>query len=849
MTANTDVMYRLLVQGVTDYAIFMLDPDGIVVNWNAGAERAKQFTGDEMIGRHFACLYQPEDRAAGLPEAGLRQARETGRFEAEGWRVRRDGTSFWADVVIDAIHDETGALVGFAKITRDRTDRHRLLQEHREEARRFRLFVQGVTDYAIYMLDPDGCVVNWNAGAERIKQYSAGEIVGRHFSCFYGPEDRASGLPEAGLRQARETGRFEAEGWRVRRDGTSFWADVVIDAIRDEDGRLIGFAKVTRDRTDRRAQQLQLLEAKEIAERHRDGLAATSSFLDSVIATMPASVVVQDAATGLIRLANRQAEMLLCGCTGELVGRPAEMVLPTAVAALLKTALAAAGRSAAEAGDLAAITHEMPVPTAWGSRMLRMRALAIGGHGEQPLHGLLIAEDVSEEHAASVRIHHLAHYDGLTGLPNRELLRQRLGEALAAAGSDSAEAGTGTAVLCIDLDDFKRINDTLGHPVGDQMLRALVGRLREALRPGDCLARLNGDKFVVVAPLLAGEAEAEALAHRVIEAGREPIEIEGQRIETGLSVGIALAPADADSGDGLLRCGDLALYEAKRRGRGRFLRYHDALATSARYRRLIEADLRGAIARRELRLHYQPIVRAEDGETVGYEALLRWQHPVRGAISPLDFVPIAEETGLIHEIGAFVLHEACREASRWASGRSVAVNLSPAQFRSPALAAHVASALAASGLPAGRLELEITESVLLDASTNNLALLEQMKQLGARIALDDFGTGYSSLSYLCAFRFDKIKIDRSFVREICDSREALAVVRAITGLSRSLRIATTAEGVETPEQADCLRREGCTQLQGYLYGKPMPAAALPEDRGAGRAARAETGPEAVLLGS
>ncbi|MET7243890.1 EAL domain-containing protein [Methylobacterium sp. EM32] len=703
----------------------------------------------------------------------------------------------------------------------------------------YRLLVQGVTDYAIFMLDPDGIVVNWNTGAERAKQFTGGEMIGRHFSCLYRPEDRAAGLPETGLRQARESGRFEAQGWRIRRDGTSFWAEIVIDAIRDETGRLVGFAKITRDRSDRRAQELQLLEAKEIAERHRDGLAATTSFLDSVIATMPSSVVVQDAATGLIRLANRHAELLLCGCTGQLVGRPAEVVLPTAVAALLKTALSAAsqpaaGATAAEAGDLAAVTREMPVPTAWGSRTLRMRALAIGGHGEQPLHGLLIAEDVSEERAASMRIHYLAHYDGLTGLPNRELFRQRLGEALAAAAP-----GSGTAVLCIDLDDFKRINDTLGHPVGDQMLRALARRLREALRPNDCLARLNGDKFAVVAPLLATEAEVEALAERLIAAAHEPIEVEGQRIETGLSVGIALAPADSDTGEGLLRCGDLALYEAKRRGRGRFLRYHDTLATAAHYRRLIEADLRGAIARRELRLHYQPIVRAQDGETIGYEALLRWQHPVRGSISPLDFIPIAEETGLIHEIGAFVLHEACREASRWASGRSVAVNLSPAQFRSPALAAQVASALAASGLQAGRLELEITESVLLDASTNNLALLEQMKQLGARIALDDFGTGYSSLSYLCAFRFDKIKIDRSFVREICDSREALAVVRAITGLSRSLRIATTAEGVETPEQAACLRREGCTQLQGYLYGKPMPAAALPEIRSAGKAARQE----------
>ncbi|WP_238190737.1 sensor domain-containing protein [Methylobacterium frigidaeris] len=819
------MLYRLLVQRAADYAIYMLDPNGVVVSWNAGAARLKQYAAAEIVGEHFSCFYGPEDRAAGLPEAGLRQARETGQSEAEGWRFRRDGTSFWADVVIDAIRDDDGRLIGFSKITRDRTDRQRLLQQHREEERRFRLLVQGVSDYALYMLDPAGIVVNWNSGAERASQYTAAEIVGKHFSCFYGPEDRAAGLPEAGLRQARETGRFEAEGWRFRRDGTSFWADVVVDAIRDDDGALLGFAKITRDRTEKRAQELRVVEAKEAAERHRDEHAAASAFLDSVIATMPSSVVVQDAATGLIRLANLQAELLLCRCAGELVGRPAAGVLPTALAAMMNAALAAPG------GPASATTVEAPVETAWGPRMLRMRALAIGGRGEQPLFGLLIAEDISDEHAASLRIHHLAHHDGLTGLPNREDFRQRLGEALAVdAAHADATMGQSTAVLCIDLDDFKCINDTLGHPVGDHLLRVLAKRLQDSLRPGDTLARLGGDEFAVVASVAGAGAEATALADRLIETARQPVEIDGHRIEIGLSIGIALAPENADTADELLRCGDLALYEAKRNGRGRHARFHSALEASARYRRLIETDLRGAIARRELGLHYQPIVRAEDGETIGYEALLRWRHPTRGPISPLDFVPIAEETGLIHEIGAFVLQEACREASRWASGCSVAVNLSPVQFRSTALAAQVASALAASGLPAGRLELEITESVLLDASTNNLALLGQLKQLGVRIALDDFGTGYSSLSYLCAFRFDKIKIDRSFVREICDSREAVAVVRAITGLSRSLGIATTAEGVETPEQAACLRREGCTQLQGYLYGKPMPASALPEGR-------------------
>ncbi|MBK3398698.1 MULTISPECIES: EAL domain-containing protein [Methylobacterium] len=676
----------------------------------------------------------------------------------------------------------------------------------------YRLLVQGVTDYAIYMLDPAGRVVNWNAGAERAKQYAAAEIVGRHFSCFYGPEDRAAGLPEAGLDRARETGRFEAQGWRFRRDGTSFWADVVIDAIRDEDGALIGFAKITRDLTETREQDLRIMAAKEAAERHRDEHRAISAFLDSVIATIPSSVVVQDATTGLIRLANRQAELLLCRCTGELVGRPAATVLPPLLAAQLRAALATPG---------ATPMIEAPVDTPWGRRTLTMRAMAIGEEGE-PRHALLVAEDITDEHAARVRIHHLAHHDGLTGLPNRELFRQRLGDALSAHGA--AE----TAVLCLDLDGFKGVNDTMGHPAGDQMLRVIARRLEEALRPGDTLARLGGDEFAVVAPVRGAAAEATALADRMIAAARRPVVIDGQSFAPGVSIGIALAPSDAASADELLRCGDLALYEAKRLGRGRHARFHGALEASARYRRLIETDLRDAIARRELALHYQPIVRAEDGETVGYEALLRWHHPVRGLIPPLDFVPVAEETGMIDAIGAFVLNEACREASRWGSGRRVAVNLSPAQFRNPALAAEVAAALDASGLPADRLELEITESVLLDASSNNLTTLGRLRRLGARIALDDFGTGYSSLSYLCTFRFDKIKIDRAFIRGICDSREALAVVRAITGLGRSLGIVVTAEGIETQEQAACLRQEGCTQFQGYLYGKPVPASALAE---------------------
>jgi diguanylate cyclase (GGDEF)-like protein/PAS domain S-box-containing protein len=678
----------------------------------------------------------------------------------------------------------------------------------------YRALVEGVVDYAIYMLTPEGIVANWNAGAERAKGYTADEIVGRHYSRFYLKEEVGAGVPDKNLAIAREHGRFQAEGLRLRKDGSAFWADVVIDAIYDDEGKLIGFAKITRDITERRRQEERLLQAKELAERYSQQMAALSRFLDSVISNIPASVLAQDCTTGHILLANQRAQQLFHGAPIDLSGRTVRACLQPDVADYIEGQV---GRELCGAEPTHASHDESLVQTALGERMLRSRAVR-GTHPDGAGdYILLISEDVTEELAAYAQIHHMAQHDGLTNLPNRAFFRERLDTALT-AGFDGRSI---TAILCLDLDNFKHVNDALGHAYGDKLLLELSKRLQKHLRAQDTLARLGGDEFAVVLPGLRSMDEANRLADRLIHAVAPPFLIDEHSFKVGLSIGIASSNIGSTSEE-LLRFADMALYEAKRNGRNRREVFRPELEEAVRVRRQTEADLRCALRLGQIAMHYQPIVDKQGRRISGYEALMRWNHPTRGQVSPVDFIPLAEETGLIHELGERALHLACQEAVTWTGGESVAVNLSPAQFNHPGLVGMVAVALADSGLPAARLELEITESVLLENSHDNVKTLRALKALGVAISLDDFGTGYSSLSYLRSFPFDRIKIDKSFVRDLGESREALAIIRAITGLSNSLLIKTTAEGVETREQFARLQAEGCTHFQGYLFGRPEP---------------------------
>ncbi len=432
---------------------------------------------------------------------------------------------------------------------------------------------------------------------------------------------------------------------------------------------------------------------------------------------------------------------------------------------------------------------------------------------------LVACVDVTARRKAEKRIVHMAHHDALTNLPNRvayrRFLRRQLGRA--------RRSGASLAVLCIDLDLFKNVNDQLGHHSGDRLLELVSARLRAECRDGDFVARLGGDEFaVVLGPVGSREAVASCCS-RLIARVSEPYDINGNEVVIGASVGIAMAPDDGYEDEQLLRHADMALYKAKADGGGTFCFFSREMDEQAQKRRAMESDLRRAQPAGELEVHYQPIVDALSGRVVACEALLRWRHSEHGLIPPGEFIPVAERLGIIVQIGEWVLEQACRTAVTWPSDVRIAVNLSPVQFRARGLARMVAEILGRTGLSPERLDLEITESILLADTEANLATLHQLKDLGVAISMDDFGTGYSSLSYLRSFPFDKIKIDRSFIRDVTSRPDCLAIVRAITSLGRSLNICTIAEGVESAAQLDQLRSEGCAQLQGFLFSAARPA--------------------------
>jgi len=429
-------------------------------------------------------------------------------------------------------------------------------------------------------------------------------------------------------------------------------------------------------------------------------------------------------------------------------------------------------------------------------------------------------KDVTEQCRAEQRIAHMAGHDALTGLPNRLLFREGMEQALAAPDRDNS-----VAVLSIDLDCFKEVNDTHGHPAGDALLRGVADRLRRCVGDG-MVARLGGDEFAMIRVGAQSAEDVVLLAERILKTLGEPMKVEGHDIRVGSSIGIAIAPAHGDDPDELLKHADTALYRAKADGRRTFRLFEPEMNIQALARRSLEADLRGALDRGEFELHYQPFVNVLSNQVTGFEALIRWNHRDKGLIPPADFIPLAEETGLINPIGDWVLRQACMDAADWPAGLQIAVNLSPVQLRNRALPRLVILALAAARLDPKRLELEITETALLKDDEALLASLHHLRALGVRIAMDDFGTGYSSLKYLRSFPFDKIKIDRSFVNELGIRLDSAAIVRAVAELGRSLAMTTTAEGVETEAQLAHLKHEGCTEVQGYLFSRPRPAGEL-----------------------
>lgn len=662
-----------------------------------------------------------------------------------------------------------------------------------------RILVDGVVDHAICMLSPGGQVLSWNVGAERVNGYRAKDIVGRNFDCFYTSEDRRAGLPSQALAIARTSGRFEGDGWRVRRNGERYWAHVTVSPIVDADGNLVGFAKIIRD----------LTASEQQADRARE---ATRN-LSLALANMSQGLSLFDASERLVFCSARWYAMMgfdeaafPTGLTfSDMLRLFFRSVDPTLTdddtaerVALRRNTLFA--RLAAEG----AATSECVA----NDRTLLMNHRAIPGGG-----WVTTIDDVTERRMVERHVVHLAHHDVLTDLPNRTILQQAIEDALA------EQAG---AILCIDLDHFKPVNDTFGHHAGDWVLRTVADRIRAQLGPRDVAIRLGGDEFVVVARDGADAVGATCRAERLIDTIRQPIGVDGGFATLGASVGIALVPTDGRDADILLRHADIAMYRAKESGNTCVL-YEGGMEELILERRHLERNLRDALLTDGFDLHYQPIVRLDANRIVGFEALLRWTDPRKGPMAPDAFIPFAEEIGLMPEIDDWVLRAACREAKSWPGDLVVSVNVSSTRFRRPGLASKIVAILAETGLPAHRLEIEITETATIDNLAAARTVLDDIRCLGVQIALDDFGTGYSSLSLLHNLPFHRIKIDRSFVDDLVSNPQSAAIVRAVCGLCRGLGVRATAEGVETAEQVEYLAEEGCSDLQGYLISRPMPA--------------------------
>jgi diguanylate cyclase (GGDEF)-like protein/PAS domain S-box-containing protein len=553
---------------------------------------------------------------------------------------------------------------------------------------------------------------------------------------------------------------------------------------------------------------------EDITERSRAirELERTRNFFDTILENVPAPIIVKDARDLRYILINRASEEFYGVPREQMMGRRSADVFDPQHAEQVETRdrrlLAEGTRQVYDA---------RPVDTPGnGRRLVTSTRLVIRGEDEAPRYLVTVLQDVTERKRAEARIAHLAHYDGLTDLPNRAAFNECLASTLERAAAENEKF----ALISIDLDRFKEINDVFGHAVGDQLLRAMGERLGAACE-GAFVARLGGDEFAVIASGGGQPAGASALAERLMAAVADDFAIKGERLRVGLSVGVAIYPTDGTDASELIANADAALYRAKTGGRGMISFFAAETDQRLRERRALVHDLRAAIERGELALYYQPQARI-DGEVTGFEALIRWKHPTRGLIPPDMFIPAAEESGLIVPIGEWVLREACREAAGWPKPLNIGINLSAVQFRHGDLPGLVHAVLLETGLAPGRVELEITESVLIDDFARGVSILRRLKLLGVHIAMDDFGTGYSSLQNLQAFPFDRIKIDRSFIASLQSNRQSATIVRAVIGLGRGLGLPVIAEGVETREQLAFLSSESCAEVQGYLVGKPLP---------------------------
>src|ERR1700730_11874858 len=693
------------------------------------------------------------------------------------------------------------ALIAEWGVRHENVRRGRSEETLRDSEEKYQMLIDGVHDHAIFMLDLHGQILSWNAGAEKVKGYKAEEIIGHNFSCFFPPEEIKQGRPDELLRLTAISGRQKEQGMRVRKDGSRFLSNITFTALRDRDGNLQGFSEFSQD----------LSESKESGAKYRGLLEAAPD----------AMVVVNQ--SGEIVLLNVQAEKQFGYRRDELVGQKVKNIIPEGFAERL---IADGTRTAADAlAQQIGTGIELQGRRKDGSEFpieIMLSPL------ESP-EGVLITaaiRDITQRKKSEEQLVELSHsvqHDFLTNLPNRVLLTDRLNQAIAFA----QRQGTQFAVLFVDLDHFKAINDSLGHEVGDKLLQSVAGRLIASVRRSDTVSRQGGDEFVVLLSHVEQAEDAAFSARKILEALSAPHQIDNTDLNINVSIGVSTYPGDGQDAPSLMNSADTAMYDAKEHWRNNYQFFRPDMDARVVERQSLEGSLRRALGRHEFLLHYQPKINLKSGEITGVEALIRWMHPDRGLVPPSQFVPIAEECGLILPIGRWVLLEACTQARAWRDlglrAVPVAVNVSAVEFLAKDFLSGVRTVLIATGVEPHNLELELTESVLMRDAESTIDTLHALKAIGVQLAVDDFGTGYSSFSYLRRFPLDALKIDRSFVHDITSNPDDAKIVSAMIGIGKSLRQRVIAEGVETLEQLDFLQSQGCGEGQGYYFSRPVVA--------------------------
>jgi diguanylate cyclase (GGDEF)-like protein/PAS domain S-box-containing protein len=794
--SDSEEKYRMLVDRVQDYAIFMLDPRGQVVSWNAGAERMKGYTAEQIIGHNFSCFFPPQDIKWGKPEEVLRAAAASGRHEEHSMRVRKDGSQFLASVSFTALRDPAGNLRGFSEISRD-------LSEIKESEAKYRGLLEAAPD-AMVVVNQAGEIVLLNVQAEKQFGYSRDELVGQKVTNII-PEGFAERLIADGTRSAAEALEQQIgtgiELYGRRKDGSDFPIEIMLSPLESAEGILVTAA--IRDISVRKA-----------AEKH---LAQMEGRYRGLLEAAPDAMVVVNQG-GEIVLLNVRAEKEFGYSRDELIGQRVKNIIPEGFAErLIADALRSAeDAQAQEIGSGIELTgrrkdgSEFPIE-------IMLSPL-------ESAEGILVTaaiRDITTRKKAEAQMIHSSEHDFLTDLPNRMLLNDRVSQAIGFAWRH----GEKVAVLFLDLDGFKYVNDSLGHRTGDKLLQSVARRLVACVRGTDTVSRQGGDEFVVVLSEEEHSEDAAITARRMLQAVAEAHSIDQHDLHVTSSIGISVYPDDGLDTETLIKNADTALYQAKENGRQRYQFFEPAMNVRAVERQSIEESLRCAVERQEFTLLYQPKINLRTGEISGAEALIRWTHPIRGRVPPAEFIPIAEDCGLILPIGKWILREACRQARAWVDAGlplgTMAVNISAMQLRDENFLDGVFAILKDTGLDPRSLELELTEGVLMKHSESTASILKTLRAKGVQVAVDDFGTGYSSLSYLRKFPIDALKIDRSFVRQIITVPDETIIVAAVIGLGRSLKLRVVAEGVETHEQLAFLQAHQCDEAQGYYFSRPV----------------------------